>query len=237
VSAIALGGPGVGCSALRVRRLLAGELAGTERTRVEEHLADCGRCQATRAEIEEEQRQLLQSLPFERFAAGVAERMAAPAAPAGGWRGLLPLALAATLLVALAFPFLARRGNEPEEPLRLKGAAALSLHADVAGGARELRPGEPVPAAPLRAALRPGAWREAALLLRDEDGVALLYAGPARTGPLPEAFHWTGRAGELVLLLSEAPLPPAERQALAAGAAPGARVEVLRLPLARGGAR
>jgi len=237
VSAIALGGPGVGCSALRVRRLVAGELAEAERTRVEEHLADCGRCQAARAEIEAEQRQLSRSLPFERFAAGVAERMAAPAEPSGRWLRLAPLALAATLLVALALPLLGRRGAEPEEPFRLKGAAALSLYADAAGGARELKPGEPVPAAALRAALRPGAWRQAALLLRDEEGLALLYAGPARPGPLPEAFQWTGRTGELVLLLSDRALSPAERESLAAEAAPGAGIEMLRLPLTREGAR
>ncbi|MBI5067428.1 MAG: zf-HC2 domain-containing protein [Deltaproteobacteria bacterium] len=234
MSAIALGGPGVGCSATRVRRLLAGELAGAERTRVEEHLASCGRCQATREELAEEERQLVRSLTFERFAAGVAERMAAPAETAAApWMHLVPLALAATLLVALALPFLGRRGAGPEEPYRTKGGAGLVLHADASGGARALQPGEPVPEVPLRAELHPGAWREAALLLRDEDGVATLYAGPARPGPVPGAFQWTGRRGELWLLLSDAPLSEAERQALLAGAAPGGRAEIVWLPLAR----
>jgi len=233
VSAIALGGPGPGCSAMRLRRLAAGELAEPERLRLLEHLAGCARCQATRAELAEEQRQLGERLPFERFAAGVAERMAAPPVVPSGWRRLAPLALAATLLVALSLPFLATRERAPGEEIRLKGAAGLVLHADAPGGARPLAPGEPVPPAALRAVVRPGAWKEAALLLRDEDGLALLHAGPARAGPLPEAFHWTGREGELVLLLSEAPLSPAERDSLAAGAPPAGKAEVVRLPLHR----
>lgn len=237
MSAIALGGPGPGCSAMRLRRLAAGELAEPERLRLLEHLAGCARCQATRAEQAEEERLLAERLPFERFAAGVAERMAAPPDAPSGWRRLAPLALAATLLVALSVPFLASREPAVGEGHRLKGGAGLILHADAPGGARALAPGEPVPAAALRAVVRPGAWKEAALLLRDEDGLALLHAGPARAGPLPEAFHWTGREGELLLVLSQAPLSPGEREALVAGAPPAGKAEVVRLPLRREAAR
>ncbi|HET9595887.1 MAG TPA: zf-HC2 domain-containing protein [Anaeromyxobacteraceae bacterium] len=44
---LALGGPGPGCSIGRLRRLAAGELTGDARTRLEEHLAGCARCQAS----------------------------------------------------------------------------------------------------------------------------------------------------------------------------------------------
>lgn len=237
MSAIALGGPGAPCSAMRVRRLLAGELAGADRLRAEEHLSACSRCQATRAELAEEQRELARSLPFERFAAGVAERMAARAErPA--WRRALPLALAASLLAAVALPLLLRQGGVRDDGFRVKGAAGLALFADAPGGAREVRAGEPVPGGALRASVQPGGWRQAALLLLDEDGAATLYAGPAQAGPLPDAFEWIGRGpGTLVLLLSDDPLTPAEREAVAGGAAPPGRAEIIRMPLRREGKR
>ena len=40
-----LGGPGPACSALRVRRFVAGELSGVERERMQAHLEGCARCQ------------------------------------------------------------------------------------------------------------------------------------------------------------------------------------------------
>ena len=75
---LALGGPGPGCSIGRLRRLAAGEVAGEARTRLEEHLAGCARCQGAWAEVEAERRALPERLPFEAFAAGVAEKLARP---------------------------------------------------------------------------------------------------------------------------------------------------------------
>lgn len=237
-----LGGPGLACSAMRLRRLLAGELPEPERTRAQEHLAACGRCQATGAELEEEGRALAASLPFEAFAAGVAEK-AARREPRRLRAALAP-ALAACLALAVAVPLVSRLSDGgPGDSVRAKGGASLSLFVQQGQGARALAPGEPVPAgARLRPALSPGPWRQAALALVDADGAAVLYAGPARAGPLPEAFEWTGggREGTLVLVLSDEPLDAGALEARLrrgeAAAPPGGRAEVVRVPLRRPGA-
>lgn len=239
---LSLGGPGVACSALRARRLLAGELAGAERARAEEHLADCARCQATRREVDEEREALARAMPFEDFAAGVAEKMAGRE-PRRWLRGL-PLALAAGMAVAVALPFALRRGGEREDGTRLKGAAALQLYVQEGSRSRQLAPGEPVPpGARLRAAVSPAGRRFAGLALVDADGAAILYTGPATAGPLPEAFEWTGASadGTLVLVLADEPLDAAALEARLAraepAAGPGERSQVVRLPIRRGPAR
>jgi hypothetical protein len=67
----------------------------------------------------------------------------------------------------------------------------------------------------------------------------VLYAGPARAGPLPEAFEWTGPAqqGTLVLVLSDLPVDARALEAnLARGVAPGppgGASEVVTRPLRR----
>ena len=139
---ISLGGPGPGCSIARVRRLVCGELAGEERERAEEHLAACPRCRASREELAAEARAVAAALPFERFAAGVAERLAEGPARARSWprgspevrgagggsaarwwsragaskgarlRRAVPLALAASLAAGIAVPLVARIGHQ-----------------------------------------------------------------------------------------------------------------------------
>jgi hypothetical protein len=228
---------------MRVRRLLAGELLGAERERAEEHLADCGRCQGVRAELAREREELARALPFERFAAGVAERMAEPRPRA--WRRALPLALAAGLAVAVALPAALLLGRDADvSGVRTKGAAGLALYAQGSGEPRLLGPDEPVPAGVrLRPALAPGRWRHAAVALVDADGAAVLYAGPARVGPLPEAFEWTGAVaqGTLVLVLSDAPVDARALEAsLLRGVVlgpPGAASEVVTRPLRREASR
>jgi hypothetical protein len=242
-------GPGVACSAMRVRRLAAGELTGDERARAEAHVADCARCRSTLAELEAERAALARSLPFPEFAAGVAERLAAPpprARPRPVTLALraAPLALAAGLAAVVAVPAL-RAVLSPGDPVwgdRTKGGAAAEVHVSAPGGSRALAPGEPVPAgAPLRIALAPGGHPHAAVALVDRDGAALLYAGPAVAGALPGAFEWTGEGdGELVVVLDDRPVDGAALIArLGEGgvraAAPGRGAEVLVLPLARGG--
>ncbi|MGC3999123.1 MAG: zf-HC2 domain-containing protein [Anaeromyxobacter sp.] len=239
-----LGGPGLPCSSLRLRQLEAGELAGEARERAEAHLADCARCQATRASFAEEQAELERSLPFDRFAAGVASRLAARAArPARRLPRWAPLAAAAALALGLAVPLL---GRAPAVgPLhRAKGSAGpeVALFALRAGQVSALGPDEAVPAgAALRVGLARAARSSAAVALLDADGAALLYAGPARTGPLTEAFEWTGGGeGTLVVVLDDRPVDGAALVARlqaggpgAAASSPGATV-VLR-PLRREG--
>jgi hypothetical protein len=243
---IALSGPGVACSAMRIRRLEAGELQGDERERTEAHLASCTRCRAVLSEIEAERAALARELPFPEFAAGVAERLAAPGRLAPrrprllGWA---PLALAAGLAAVVAVPTVRqalRAGREG--PDRIKGFAAVEVHVPAARGeSRALAPGEPVPpGAPLRLKLSPAGRRQAAVALVDRDGAALLYAGPAVAGPLPGAFEWTGEGdGEIVVVLDDRPLDgEALVRRLGEGglgaASPGRGAEVVVVPLRRG---
>lgn len=242
---LTLGGPGVACSALRVRRLEAGELAGDERARALAHLEDCARCQATRRELAEERARLADGLPFEDFAAGVAERLARAERPAPRrLRRVLPLALAAGLAAAAALPLVlevARDDAGDRAGSRPKGGTGLTLHVRQGEAVRALAPGEPVPAgARLRIELAPGDRRHAAVVLVDRDGAALLYAGPAARGLLPGAFEWTGLgAGSLVAVLDDEPVDATglvERlREGGTAAAAGAGAEVLVVGLTRGG--
>jgi hypothetical protein len=227
---------------MRIRQLEAGELQGDDRARVEAHLAACARCQETAGEIAAEHGEVARALPFDAFAAGVAERLAArAAAPRPRWRGAIPLALAASLVAAGMAPVLLRLRGDRTDAIQIKGAAALSIYVREGAEPRALAPGEPVPeGAPLRLALEPAGRRFAAVALLDGDGAALLYAGPAQAGLLPGAFEWTGSGpGTLVLVLDDAPVDgPALSRRLEAGgtaaASPHGGAEVLSLPLSRG---
>jgi len=235
-----LGGPGVACSITRVRRLAAGELLGDERLRTEAHLAGCARCQAAEREIAEERVRVEQELPFETFAAGVAERLAAPRRPARRFSPAVGLALAAGLAFAVVVPPVLRLAAD-RAPSRAKGSAEITLWAGEPGGARLLPPGEPVPAgAALRVGLSAGARRFAAVALLDEDGAVILHEGPAPPGVLPGAFEWTG-AGEAALaaVLDDRPVDAAalaDRLARGgtAAASPGGSAEVVVRQLRRG---
>lgn len=245
---LGLGGPGVACSSMTLRRLAAGELSAELAARTTAHLAGCARCQAAAREQEAERRALAAELPFEAFAAGVAERLATgltarPARPA--WRRALPLALAAAVALGVAVPLvgrLARHGSGllPESDLtRLKGGSTATLHLGERAGARPLAPGEAIPrGAALRLALSPAGRRFAAAALLDEDGPVLLLSGPAASAP-GSAFEWTGRRGALVVVFDDVAVDGAallDRLARggAAAASPGGAAEVLVLPLGRG---
>lgn len=234
---LSLGGPGLACSMNRVRRLAAGELTGEERSLTEEHVAGCTRCQASIRELEEERRMLNESLPFHEFASGVAERLAR-SEPRRHWRPAISWALAACLVVAVATPVLWRI-VAPQPSTMVKGGASVVLYAQEGAQVRSLGPGEPIPAgARLRLSLLPAGKQQAAVALVDADGVALLYDGPALSGPLPEAFEWTGpKSGTLVVMLSDSTL---DGKALAADlerhgprTALPAGIEVIRIPLIR----
>jgi anti-sigma factor RsiW len=239
-----LGGPGVACSISRIRRLEAGELEGDERSRTEAHLAGCARCQASARELAREREALQGSLPFERFAAGVAEGLARAEAPAAAPRRRFlraGLALAAVLVAVAAVPLLLRIAPGPDtQGWRAKGALELTLWAGEGGRVRALGADEPVPAgASLRVGLPASGHAHAAVALVDGDGVAILFAGPATAGAVGDAFAWTGAGdGALVAVLDDRPVDVGALRARlersgAAGAA-GAGAAVIVRPLVRG---
>jgi len=238
-----LGGPGVACSITRIRRLEAGELTGDERARTEAHLAGCARCQASARELASEREALQAALPFERFAADVAEGLARPEAPRAlpRRRALrVGMALAAVLVAAAALPVLLRVVPAPEEHgWRAKGARELTLWASEGGRVRALAATEPVPSgASLRVGLPAPGRAHGAVALVDRDGVAILFSGPVAPGAVGESFEWTGTGdGWLVAVLDDRPLDvDALRAQLVQGgvdAAAGAGAEVIVRPLAR----
>jgi hypothetical protein len=240
LSIVGLGGPGVACSAMRVRRFEAGELHGEEAARTEAHLVVCARCQSTQRELVRERALLARDLPFELLAAGVAER--ALRQPTRQRRARYAgLALAAGIAAAVAVP-LALRGPTDEAGVRLKGGAELTVFARGGEGAQPLLPSQPVPSGTaLRIGLAPGGHRYAAVALLDADGVAILYQGEVKGGVLPGAFEWTGSGdGTLVAVLADAPLDAKalEGRLLRDGtraAAPDDRAEVIVRALHRGG--
>ena len=170
-----IGGPGVACSITRIRRLEAGELAGDERARTEAHLAGCARCQASARELTREQEALAAALPFERFAAGVADGLARPEAPRHPSRRRalrVGMALAAVLVAAAALPLLLRVVPRPEEQgWRAKGALELTLWASEDGRVRRSR----------RASrCRPGASLRVGLPTAGRAHGAVALVGPGR---------------------------------------------------------
>jgi hypothetical protein len=223
-----LGGPGTACSATRLRRFRAGELRGAELERTEQHLRECGRCQATVRELDEERARLLRDVPFESFAAGVAEKLARSAAPPR-WSRWAPLAAAAALLVAVGTSLTLRQSDEG---VRTKGGAAVSVFEKT--GAQVKRTDGKVGSGPIVVRLNPAGHAYVAVMLAEPAETSLLYDGPART-QLPEAFEWTGdaRQATLIAVFSDRPIDAQALLRAGATAAPSG-AEVVRVPLERG---
>jgi hypothetical protein len=239
-----LGGPGMACSSMRVRRFEAGELLGDERARTESHLVVCARCQSTQRELVRERALLARDLPFDELAAGVAEKLARaqPRRRPARTARVAGLALAAGLAAAVAIPTLLRSPDSNDTGVRLKGGAELTVYARGGDTPHALLPTEPVAAgAALRLGLAPAGRKYAAVALLDADGVAILYAGTALTGALPGAFEWTGSGdGTLVAVLADEPIDVVTLATRLArdgtrAAAPDGRAEVIVRQLRRSG--
>ena len=200
-----LGGPGPGCSALRVRRLLAGELSGVEKERTEAHVTGCERCAAVRQEIAAEREALRRDVPFPQFAAGVAEKLAhRPRRDfLSRWA---PLAAAAGLVLVAGTALVLRPADTERE--RNKGGASAQLFVQDASGVHELAAGDAVAdGARLLLSLQPGKHKRLAAVLVESGEVGVIYQGPAVKGPLPQAFEWTGKGvATLLLVLSDSPV-------------------------------
>ncbi len=216
-----LGGPGPGCSAMRVRRLLAGELAGAEAERTRAHVEGCARCGQVQREIALEQEALRREVSFPAFAAGVAEKLAARPRRSVLSRWAPLLAAAGLALVASA---LVLRPSDTET-VRSKGAGTAQLFVQDQAGTRALSAGGPVAAgARLRIALHPAGRTQAAAVLIELGETSVLYSGAAVNGPLPQAFEWTGQgAASLLVVLSDQPIDAAKIHS-AGDAPPGADV-------------
>ena len=220
----ALGGPGVACSAMRIRRLAAGELAGEERARTEEHLAALRPLPgASSASSRRSGPGSPPTCPFEVLAAGVAERLAR--APR---RGRGPGA-------RLADGRRPRRGRPPRDR-RPAGRSASRrtttgradegrrradrLGRGSAAGARA-RAGRAGPGGRLapRRALAGGARRSRRSRSSTRTARSILHAGPAQAGVAPRRVRVDrGGEGTLVAVLDDAPIDAA---ALAEPARPG----------------
>lgn len=228
-----LGGPGPACSALRVRRFVAGELSGVERERMQAHLEGCARCQEALREIEAEKARVLRDVPFERFAAGVAEKLAAPVAPRRAWRKFVPIAAAAALLIGIG---IGRSGREGDG-VRTKGGTSTRLYQKVGAEVIAVGPDGVVGTGPLQLELASPDRAQAVLLLVEGNDASVLYAGPSQAARAP--FEWVGPASSatLVTVLSDQPLDAESvRRAVAehgtAGVPEGS--EVIARPLVRG---
>jgi hypothetical protein len=231
-----LGGPGPACSALRVRRFVAGELEGVERERMQAHLEGCARCQAALRDIEDERARLVRDVPFEQFAAGVAEKLAQPAAARRTWRKFVPLAAAAALLIGIG---IGRGGHEGKEDdgRRTKGGTSTRLYEKVGADVVAVGPDGIVGNGALQLVLASPDRPQAVMLLVEGKDASILYAGPAKDARAP--FEWVGSmdSATLVTVLFDHPLDAeAVRRAVAEHGAAGAPAgaEVIARPIVRG---
>lgn len=198
-----LGGPGAGCSALRVRRLMAGELAGVEKERTEAHVAECARCAAVQVEIAAEREALRRDVPFPQFAAAVAEKLAQRPKRSFAMRWA-PLAAAAGLALVAGTALVLRPADT--ETVRSKGGA-VSAHLFVQdkSGVHELAEGDPVAeGAHLQLSVKPADHKRLAVILIEPGEASVIYEGAA-VSLLPGGFEWTGKGvATLLVVLSDA---------------------------------
>ena len=216
-----LGGPGPGCSAMRVRRFAAGELSGAEKDRTAAHVAGCARCAATQREIALEQEELRRDVPFPQFAAGVAERLAHKPRQTFVARWA-PLAAAAGLALIAGVQVL----RAPDDAgIRSKGAASAQIFVQDPRGVHELGLAPVSEGARLLVSLHPAGRKNASVVLIESGEISVIYAGAAVNGPLPQAFEWTGsRAATLKIVFADRPIDPAK---------PPRDADVIELPLHR----
>jgi hypothetical protein len=224
-----LGGPGAGCSSMRVRRLLAGELSGMEKERTEAHVAGCERCAAVRQEIAAEREALRRDVPFPQFAAAVAEKLARGPRRSFAARWA-PLAAAAGVALVAGTAIVLRPADTAG--VRSKGAGTAQLFVQDRSGVHALEAGDPIaPGARLLLSLQPGGHKRAAAVLVEPRETSVIYDGPAVTGTLPQAFEWTGQGvATLLVVLSD---DPVDASAIRSASDVPRRADVLTVTLRR----
>ena len=236
-----LGGPSSPCSVNRVRRLRAGELTGDEKSRTASHLLACEKCRAADRELEAEQEALLEQLPFDAFAAGVAEKLAVSAPAKKRFPAWIPAAAAACLLLGIGVPFgLSRQGSgEAADGNRTKGGSFAQLYVKDAAGLHDWQAGQKIPEdADVHAELKAEAGPFAAVVLQEGNEVHPLFSGIARQPdgkPRVVSFGWTGTHGATLYIargrrhLEVDQLAAAVRASPGAPTMPDAEIDVVRL--------
>jgi len=224
-----LEGPGTACSANRVRRFRAGELRGADLERTEQHLRECARCQAVLRELDEESARLLRDVPFDAFAAGVAEKLARTT-DAPRWSRWIPLAAAAALLLAVGSSLTLRPGPA-DDGLRTKGGASITLYERTGTEVRAVE--HAVGAGPISMRTNPAGRAYMAVILAEPSESSILYSGPSRS-ELPTAFEWTGTAprATLIAVFADRPVDAEAIRKNGVKAAPR-RAEVVQITLER----
>jgi hypothetical protein len=181
-----------------LRRLQAGELPPAERDEVAAHVASCAGCAARLRELGEEQARLRADVPFETFAAEIAQRTAPPRAS----RRTRLLTFAAPLAAAASIAVVAAVALRPtDDPVRSKGGATIELFAQEGESVHAVASGDRITAGTrLLPAIHGVSGKRMRVTLIEPGESSVLYDGPAREGPLSQAFEWTG-SGTAVLRL------------------------------------
>lgn len=197
----------------RLRRMRAGELPSPEAEQVRAHLATCPACQGRVAQLELEEAQAREAVPFARLADGVARRLLRRTSPLRHLSRVVgAMAAGAVALVAV------QALRAPSRYTGVKGSSDLLLYVGGVGeprrvqGDAELQVGERV-----RLQYEAGEHRYLAVLSVDERGqVTPLYpergeSQPAERGGmrmLPQSIAFDGAGRErLVAVFSDDPLP------------------------------
>jgi hypothetical protein len=155
----------------------AGELSAPTRSAIDEHLADCPRCQVRRAELEGERQAFLRMRPH------------APVQTRAAGRRRSRFVLGSALLGAAAIVMLALRSNTPDAvaPLRAKGGPHLGFFVQRGEHAARGTPGQVVhPGDSIRFVYTSERAVYLAIYARDAAGVvSVYYPAQSEAQPVP----------------------------------------------------
>jgi hypothetical protein len=201
-----------------LRRFQVGELPGSDAMQAQAHVAGCMDCKRVLEGFRKDQLRLEAEIPFERFAASVERVVDRPSGAARPRLNGLLVAMAATVLLAVAVkPLLS---SAPAPVNRMKGGAVAELRIGHEQAQRVAQPGTPEPLAPgerVRLGYTAGAHRYVLAVSVDAAGeVSALYPEAGTSLPveggeemhwLPESLVFTGSGDErVVVVFSEEPL-------------------------------
>jgi hypothetical protein len=233
---------------LKLRRLSAGELAGSDAETSRAHAAACALCGTKLRALADEQRRFEEAIPFERFAAGVERAARTPkAVPTPRLRWLYPvMAVAAAGLVSVSAYSLIEAGQPGFNHLKGTGSGIEVVVAGPANGPQRQASENPFTPEALSSGERVRIGYKNAehrfltsVSIDDQGQVTPLYpeAGPSLPAAsdrqvhyLPGSLEFTGKGTErLVVILSDEPLDAAQVQSAAHEAYDAAHGDVTKL--------